>query len=53
MVAPIRVKLMITLSDDDRFTTSKTFNSIPDASSTTGLSGRGIRSAYHSCRELM
>ena len=53
MVAPITVKLMITSRDNDQFKTPKTFNSIPDASSATGFSGRGLRSAYHSHRESM
>ena len=44
---PIRVKLTITSSDDDRFSSPRTFNSIPEASSTTGLTDRGIRAAYH------
>ena len=49
----IRVKLTITSKDDDQFTSPRTFNSIPDASSATGLTDRGIRAAYHSKRELM
>ena len=49
----IRVKLMITSRDDDRFLEPRTFNSIPDASSATGLTDRGIRAAYHSKRESM
>ena len=49
----IRVKLMITSKDDDQFTNPRTFNSIPDASSATGLTDRGIRAAYHSKRESM
>ena len=49
----IRVKLTITLKDDDRFMNPRTFNSIPDASFATGLTDRGIREAYHSNRELM
>ena len=47
----IRVKLMITSKDDDRFLEPRTFHSIPDASFTTGLTDRGIRAAYHSKRE--
>ena len=49
----IRVKLTITSKDDDRFKNPRTFNSIPDASSATGLTDRGIRVAYHSKRESM
>ena len=49
----IRVKLTITLKDDDRFSVPRTFNSIPDASSATGLTDRGIRAAYHSKGESM
>ena len=44
----IRVKLMITMKDDSQFLEPRTFNSIPDASFTTGLTDRGIRAAYHS-----
>ena len=33
----IRMKLMITSKDDDRFSVPRTFNSIIDASSATGL----------------
>ena len=47
----IRVKLTITSKDDDRFLEPRTFNSIPDASSATGLTDRGIRAAYHSKQE--
>ena len=47
------VKLKIISKDDDRFMTPRTFNSIPDASSVTGLTDRGIRAAYHLKRELM
>ena len=49
----IRVKLTITSKDDDRFSVLRTFNSIPEASSATGLTDRGIRAAYHSKRESM
>ena len=49
----IRVKLTITLKDDDQFTNPRTFNSIPDASSATGFTDRGIRAAYHSKQESM
>ena len=49
----IRVKLTITSKDDDQFPVLRTFNSIPDASSATGLTDRGIRIAYHSERESM
>ena len=49
----IRVKLMITSKDDDRFSVLRTFNSIPDASSATGFTGRGIRAAYHLKQESM
>ena len=49
----IRVKLTITSKDDDRFANPRTFNSIPDASSETGLTDRGIKAAYHSKRESM
>ena len=49
----IRVKRTITSKDDDRFKNSRTFDSIPDASSATGLTDRGIRAAYHSKRESM
>ena len=49
---PIRVKLTITSSDDDRiFSSPRTFNSIPEASSATEPTDRGIRAAYHSKRE--
>ena len=47
----IRMKLTITSKDDDRFTNPRTFNSIPDASSATGLTDMGIRAAYHLKRE--
>ena len=50
---PIRVKLTITSSDDDRFSSPRTFNSIPEASFATGLTDRGIRASYHSKRESM
>ena len=53
MVPPIRVKLTITSSDDDPFVTPQTFTTIPEASSATGLMGRGLRSAYHSSRNSM
>ena len=49
----IRVKLTITSKDDDRFLEPRTLNSIPDASSATGLTDRGIRAAYHSNQESM
>ena len=49
----VRVRLTITSNDDDQFSVPRTFNSIPDASSATGLTGRGIRAAYHSKRESM
>ena len=49
----IRVKLTITSKDDDRFMSPRTFNSIPDASTATGLTDRGIGAAYHSKRESM
>ena len=49
----IRVKLIITSKDDDRFSVPRTFNSIPDASSAAGLTDRGIRAAYLSKRESM
>ena len=49
----IRVKLMITSRNDSRFLKPRTFNSIPDASFATGLTDRGIRMAYNSCRESM
>ena len=49
----IRVKLTTTSKDDDPSTNPRTFNRIPDASSATGLTDRGIRAAYHSKRELM
>ena len=52
-IPSIRVKLTITSKDDDRFLEPRTFNSIPDASSATGLTDRGIRAAYHSKRELI
>ena len=44
---------MITSKDDDPFKNPRTFNSIPDASSATGVTDRGIRAAYHSKRESM
>ena len=44
---------MITSNDDDRFSVSRTFNSIPDASFATGPADRGIRAAYHLKRESM
>ena len=50
---PIRVKLTITSNNDDRFLSPRTFNSIPEASSATGLTDRGIRAAYHSKLESM
>ena len=50
---PIRVKLTITPSDDNRFSNPRTFNSIPEASSRTGLTDRGIRATYHLKRESM
>ena len=53
MVSPIRVKFLITSNNNDRFITPRTFNSIPDASSATGLTDRGIRAAYHLRRESM
>ena len=49
----IRVKHPITASDDNRFSNPRTFNSIPEASSATGLTDRGIRASYHSKRESM
>ena len=49
----IQVKLTITSKDDDRFSNPRTFNSIPDASSTAGLTDRGIRAAYHLKRDSM
>ena len=49
----IGVKRTITSKDDSRFSKPRTFNSIPEASSTTGLTDRGIRAAYHSKRESM
>ena len=49
----IRVKLTITSKDDDRFKKPRMFNSIPDASSATGLTDRGITAAYHLKRESM
>ena len=52
-IPSIRVKLTITSKDDDRFLEPRTFNSIPDASSATGLTDRGIRAAYHSKQELI
>ena len=45
---PIKVNRTIMSSDNDRFSSSRTFNSIPEASSATGLTDRGIRAAYHS-----
>ena len=50
---PIRVKLTITSSDNDRFSSPRTFNSIPEASSATGLTDRGIRASYHLKQESM
>ena len=49
----IRVKLMITSKNDDRFTSPRTLNSIPDASSATGFTDRRIRVAYYLKRESM
>ena len=49
----IRVKLTITSNDDDRFSSSRTFESILDALMATGLTGRGIRMTYNSGRESM
>ena len=49
----IRLKLTITSSNDDRFSNPRTFNSIPDASSATGVTDRGIRAGYHSKLESM
>ena len=49
----IGVKLPITSKDDDRFSVPRTFNSIPDASSATSLTDRGIRAAYYLRRESM
>ena len=49
----IGVKLTITSKDDDRFKNPRTFNSIPDASSATGLTDRGIRAAYRLKQESM
>ena len=37
----IRVKLTISSKDGSRFTSPRTFNSIPDASFATGLTDRG------------
>ena len=47
----IRVKITITSKDDDRFTNPRTSNSIPDASSETGITDWGITAAYHLKRE--
>ena len=49
----IGMELMITSKDDDQFTNPRTFNSIPDASSATGLRDRGIIATYHLKRESM
>ena len=49
----IRVKLTITSKGDSRFSNPRAFNSIPEASSATGLTDRGIRAAYHSKQESM
>ena len=49
----IRVKLKVTSKDDDRFTSPRTFNSIPNASFATSLTDKRIRTAYHLKRELM
>ena len=46
----IRVKCTITSNE---FSVPRTFNSIPNASSTTGLTDRGIRAACHLKRESM
>ena len=49
----IRVKLTITLKDDNQFLEPRTFNCTPDASFATGLTDRRIRAVYHSKRESM
>ena len=50
---PFRVKLTITLNEDDIFSSLETFNSIPEAAATTGFTNRGIRATYHKKKESL
>ena len=49
----IRVKRTISSNDDDRFSSLRTFKSVPDASFATGLTDRRIRMAYYSKQDSM